>query len=482
MRRAARPAERRMIYHLSLQFIFHLTQSMHEWKQHVRLDTFPLSPHKATWWWSGGTHASLTGIYSRLCPSSEQFQTIQVNRDDPAAPPLTGKRHQQTTSIVCPPSLQFHVSSQREFRLSDGGAAPHCDHQKHPKRKRDQNPALLSPSVLRYASVKEEESPWSRFPGSSVCLNPEPENEIWLIEMVLTSRGQTRWTDFTVRAGKLRCRRVREARREFNPRSDQIAELNGTSFIFLVDLILSWMTEISSSVMTDICRKSRQQLINLLVHQETRNSQNSSLITFESGNFLPLLTDSLKVSMRQQADCQMAPRAGIYSVLRHMVLFTQHHLSLLVLKKHICSDSHVTMSELCTHERAAVWRRNSTRETWFKMLSSADDEADWCGFHSRCRGKRCTTEIENSSSRWNCNKAGRNWGERTLWMFNWSTDVDVLQETTVTSNPSVSSSCCSLGDNCAFSHVSDHSTKLLIWTEINLQGLNEFRLQWHEYL
>ncbi len=33
----------------------------------------------------------------------------------------------------------------------------------------------------------------------------------------------------------------------------------------------------------------------------------------------------------------MPPQEGIYSIHRHMVLFTQHHLSLLVLKKHICS-------------------------------------------------------------------------------------------------------------------------------------------------
>lgn len=108
-----------------------------------------------------------------------------------------------------------------------------------------------------------------------------------------------------------------------------------------------------------LCWKSRQQLNKALLHQDILKTPVIEIS--ERGNFLllPLLIDSLNVSMRQRADCQTPPQEEIYSIHRHMVLFTQHHLSLLVLKKHICSVQHCD-DELEQHAQqpkdGSVWR------------------------------------------------------------------------------------------------------------------------------
>lgn len=110
------------------------------------------------------------------------------------------------------------------------------------KEKRDQNPAFLFPTVLRYVSVKEEESQRNRFSGSSVLygstrlsLNPKPENEIRRIKMFLSSSSRIWWTDFTVKAGKLRRCCVREAQQEFNPNAFS------SWLLAQISLLIYWM-------------------------------------------------------------------------------------------------------------------------------------------------------------------------------------------------------------------------------------------------
>lgn len=67
------------------------------------------------------------------------------------------------------PSLQFHVTAHNG---SSGWAAPHCDHQTPPSKKKGRGIKTLPsffPTVLTYVSVgekDEEESPSTRFPGS----------------------------------------------------------------------------------------------------------------------------------------------------------------------------------------------------------------------------------------------------------------------------------------------------------------------------
>lgn len=110
-------AARKVIIYIIQRFIFYLNLSMYEWKQQVlytvtifaqAINMFLLKPLNKIW-------------VVQDHPSQQEWPCCFT--DD-------RKRYQKTSSNFYLPSLQLYVSSQWEFRISDWGSAPHCNHQK----------------------------------------------------------------------------------------------------------------------------------------------------------------------------------------------------------------------------------------------------------------------------------------------------------------------------------------------------------------